>query len=379
MNKNPESIDKMLPHGEMLRTFMEQSFVGKGDLKNLLRNRGVFTFEAEKKDTIPILSLTLLSPGEFDYLRECQNTKEDNPKVITRTVRWESEDNIFSSCPGNFNVSAHLNLEFSNYQVVGDPILCPVDSDPEHVKMDFDIERKDLSKSWATDKSTFPGSVEFKKLDNDEIKLTITYTSSETKQVASKLAENLVKEFKSKGHINSSTDVEKILFSSFTNPNRISYLLSLMRNCDSSMLEFIDVVDVGFSPEPGTNFPEKIDWMESKIEDLKLNGKELHDTFFLKDPKYHDCIHLYGIYAKFKFFVRGTSGKCVMSASFPDYERTKNLRSEMEIDIRSLSFDDPPRGGGSRVDIKQLLLRAMEEQKIKQFRVFGNSATSKLD
>ena len=43
MRRRPTEINHFLPFGEMLRTFVEQSAISKGDLSKLLRARGVFT------------------------------------------------------------------------------------------------------------------------------------------------------------------------------------------------------------------------------------------------------------------------------------------------------------------------------------------------
>jgi hypothetical protein len=369
MKKEPDNIDQFLPYGEMLRGFMEQSFIGKSDLKDVLRNRGVFTCNTEKQDTIPILSSTILSPSEFDHLRECQNSKEDNPKIITRTIEWQSEDNLFDSIPEKFDVSSVLDLEFSNFKVVGSPSFVPVDNNPNCVKMDFFIEREDLSKNWSTNKSIFPGSIEIKREKRGDIQVVITHTANETKQVAYKASNSLVKHFKEKGLINSSHELEKILFSKFSNPKRVIYLLSLTQRCRSSILDFVDIVDVEFSPDPTCQLPQDIRWMEKKINDLKLNGNALHETVFFKKVEYYDYLHLYKVDAKFKFNVNGSSGNCVISMGFPDYGHEKNTEAEMEVNIKSLYFDNYLKGV-SKPEIKEILLKEIEGQKIASFQTY---------
>jgi len=371
MNKEPEDIEQILPYGELLRGFMEQSFVGKGDLKDVLRNRGIFTRNTEKHDTIPILSSTILSPSEFDYLRECQNSKEDNPKIITQTIEWQSEETLFDSVPERLDINSVLDLEFSNFKVVGSPNFVPVDGNPDCIRMDFSVEREDMSKNWATNRSVFPGSLELKRIEEEgEIKLVVTHTANETKYVASKVSTSLVKHFKDRGYIDPSKNIEKILFSRFTNPNRIIYLLSLTESCNSIMLNFVDIVDIEFSPDTNNPLPQGIDWMEQKIEDLKLNGNALHQTFFFRDKSYYDFLNLYKVDSKFKFDVRGLTGECVISVGFPDYGRTKNPDAEMEVNIRTMSFDITPRGV-SKAEIKQTLLKEIEDQKVKNFKYYG--------
>jgi hypothetical protein len=369
MKKEPDNIDQFLPYGEMLRGFMEQSFIGKSDLKDILRNRGVFTCNTEKHDTIPILSSTILSPSEFDHLRECQSSKEDNPKIITRTIHWQSEDNLFDSIPEKFDVSSVLNLEFSNYKVVGSPNFVPIDNNPNYVKMDFAIEREDLSKNWSANKSIFLGSIELKREERGDVQVVITHTANETKQVAYKASSSLVKHFKEKGLVNSSHELEKILFSKFSNSKRVIYLLSLTQRCKSSILDFVDIVDVELSPDPSSQLPKDIKWMENKIDDLKLNGNALHETLFFKNIDHYDYLHLYQVDAKFKFNVNGSSGTCVISIGFPDYGHDKNTESEMEVNIKSLSFDNYLKGV-SKSEIKQVLLKEIEGQKIASFQTY---------
>jgi hypothetical protein len=202
--------------------------------------------------------------------------------------------------------------------------------------------------------------------------LVITHTAQETKDVASKISTNLIKHFKDEGHIDSSKSIEKILFSKFTNSKRITYLLSLTEKCSSTMLDFTDIEKVEFSPDTDNPLPQGLDWMEEKIKDLKLNGNALHQTFFFKDRKHHDFLHLYTLSAKFNFNVKGLTGTCVMSLGFPDYYgRSKNLQAEMEVTIGAMAFE-PFRKGVRKSDIKKVLLREIENQKITNFKRYGS-------
>ncbi len=373
VNKEPQDIDQILPHGEMLRGFMQQSSVTKGDLKEVLRSRGIFTHSTEKENTIPILLSTILSPKEFDFLRQCQSTKEDNPKVITQTIKFESQETLFDSIPDILDVNSILDLEYANFKVIGSPLFIPVDNDHERVRIDFTVDRKDMSKNWATTNNIFSGSLELSKIsETNEVKIIITHTADETRQVASKLASSMVKLFKDKGLIDSSAKVEKILFSRFCNSKRILYLFSLTKESRSQILEFIDIVDVQFSPDASNPLPAGIDWMEQKIADLKLNGSSLHQTFFFTDTRYHDSICLYNVDSKYKFDFKGLTGQCIFSVGFPDYGKHKNIDAEMEVNITNISFDNSPISV-SKSEIKQVLLREIENQKISSFKLYSDS------
>lgn len=210
MNQSSVDIDRFLPYGEMLRGFLEQPFLGKADLNAMLRQRGIFIQQNDKKYTIPWITNLMISPLEFDQLRESQRTKEDSPKVNTQTVQWASDSSLLESVPDNFDINSVLDLEFSNFSVKGSPNFIPVDGNPDHLLLEFEIERNDYSKSWSNTQSTFKGSLELKKIrKGDEVKLVVTHTANETKYVANKATSGIIKHFKEKKHVGASEEVKK--------------------------------------------------------------------------------------------------------------------------------------------------------------------------
>ncbi len=370
MRKSASDIDKILPQGEMLRGFMDQSYITKSNLFDVLRMRGVFTYGNDKSETIPILTTSLMSPDEFDFLREQQNTKEDNPKIITQHNEWKEDRPIIECLPVDFEINNILDLEYNNYQVSGSPNFVPIDGDPDHVLLDFRVERNDKAKNWTNNINEFSGSLELRKIkDKNQIRIVITHTATETKTVASEASKYIIRHFKNEGYVSKDSEVEKILFSSFTNPNRIEYFWSLTKNSTSSILGFLGIVDLAFSPDKKSVLPKGIEWMSQKIEDLILKGKSLQDTFFVQDKQYHDYILLYGIDCQFEFNLSGLTGKCVVALGFPDYEKLKNENSELEVNVKSVALDGSPKGI-NRNDTKKLLMKEIESQKIKYFDQF---------
>lgn len=358
----------MLPHGEMLRGFLDQPFLQKSDLKDVLRGRGVFTCNTEKSDSIPILMMTTLSPSEFDFLRESQNSREDNPKKITQTVACNSDKSILDVLPADFNINQVVNIEYANYKIVDDSGFVPVNGDPNHLKLEYGIERQDLSRSWSSTKSHFVGSIELKRvMDKGEVKLTFTHTSNETKQVAVKATSQLVNKFKECGFVGRDQEIQKITFDRFNNASRIEFFLELSVETTSNYLVFEEIVDLELSPDQDQPLPENMQWMSNKINDLKLNGKLLHKTFFVNEKSSHDFIFLYRVDARYKFDVSGVTGSCVVTMHFPEYSRGKHDKSELEINIKSTAFDSLPRGI-TKNEVKEMLLNELEGQKAEKYR-----------
>jgi hypothetical protein len=366
MQEKPQSIDVVLPFGENLRVLMEQTFISKSDLKNLLRKRGVFSGSHEKQDTIPLLMNCLLSPIEFDFLKEGWTTKEDNPKVSTQSIQWETDKKLMESLPESIQLNNIIAEEFINYSVVGAPYFVVVPDHADAVRMDFEIERKDLTKSWITNKCKFKGSVSIQNDGTNKIHITVIHTAPETKNVGQKLTRHLTNHFKQTGSIGKSAEFERVLFSAFDNSERVNFFWDMTRNQSSGVIEFLDVVDIEFCPDTTTSLPEKINWMESHIEELKLNGKSLHETFFIKDADYHPFIELYRVDARFRFDVTGAAGFCVLSYEFPGYAKAKDIKSEMEINVVSIT---PEKGykNFNRNSLKKKLLASADKIKTNSF------------
>src|SRR4051812_29366145 len=158
MQTIPDDIDFLLPFGEALRGFVEQPFITAADLKHTLRTRGIFMGRNEKSDTIPMITSCLLSPREFEELRQRHAVAEDNPKTITRTIPWNSTQNLMDAIPSDLSLS-HLVADFANYRIIGAPAFVPVQKNLDHLACEFEIERTDYSKNWAKAKSNFIGEL----------------------------------------------------------------------------------------------------------------------------------------------------------------------------------------------------------------------------
>ncbi len=367
----PYDINQFLPNGEMLRVLLEQSFVSPGCLKDLLRYRGVFSYNNDKKDTIPLLITTILTPNEFDLLRENQSTKEDNLKLIPRVIEIQTEENLLEIIPDKLDICLIANSEFSNYKVVGKPEFVPINSNPDCIKMDIMIERIDKQKSWANEKNTFPASLELTKIpETNKIQITLTHTAKETKSVLGKVTSSLVKSFKDNGYMAQDRKLEKIIFSSFTNVNRFNFVFAITKNLNTSCIEFVDIVDAQFSLDETQNLPKDTEWMQKEVKSYKLSGSKLHRTLFFNKKNY-SLLHLYNVDSKFEFNLkfndRGILGECIISIGFPSYEVSKdNTNAEIEINVKSLNFKNHIKGCNNS-EIKQMLLKEIENQKIINF------------
>lgn len=77
------NIKTLLPVGEKLKPLLRRSCISESDLKGILAERGVFIGDNSKQMSIPLLTLSIISPKEFEKLQEFQKTKEDSVKFRT--------------------------------------------------------------------------------------------------------------------------------------------------------------------------------------------------------------------------------------------------------------------------------------------------------
>jgi hypothetical protein len=360
MKLTHDGIDKILPFGELIRGFANQSNISKGDLKKTLRNRGIFLSSAEKEEMVPCLITLLLSPAEFDELRECQNTREDTFKKSSSRIEWNSSSSLIDSIPDIFPYEEIIPNEYTNYQFKKPPTFTVVENNRDKVRIEYEIERFDLNKSWYESHNVFGGNLLIEKIKSDEIQIIRTYTSSETEEVGNKLQRFIVRKCKERRFIDENKELNKILFSSFSNSSRIVFFWRLTTHMDDEIFDFEDLIDVEFRPDNSILLPNEIDWMHKK-EELILKGHELQNTFFIKEKEYYQYLQFWGLEGKFKFNYLGIKGSLTASFEFASFSKLAE-NAEFEIKIVSINFIGQIEIR-EKEKIKQKLLEILENKK----------------
>ncbi len=363
---NRESV--LLPTGDYLRQILGQSKVKKNEVKSLLRSRGVFCGTDEKETTVPVLIKTGLSPSEYIEIRETYRTNEESQKYKSRSISWKSQDDISDALPDNVDYEAMLNDQFGIYQLTVPPSLTAIDGNPNHIKADFEITRKDPISNWGSNSTTHKGSVEFKKDDeSNNITISMVHTAKETKEFGSKITDYLVNHFKDNEYIDKDENIVSINFLDFTNEGRVQFLNDLTQNVNKSIVRFIDTRDIHFSPDSMIeNQPDNIDWMKDKIEDLKIKGKDLHSTFFVTDKSIHKFIKIYSLSCDYHFKNNELDGDCRILFDFSDNDAGSGA-SELTLNITSIKTKTNDQGY-SRSRVKRIILDSLESIKMSLYK-----------
>lgn len=314
MNTEHKDINKFIPHGEDLRGFANQKLISAAEIHKILKERGIYTFNNAKDYTVPILQTLLLSPREFDKIREAFSRKEDNEKTISREIVLIN--NPILSIPEllSVDINDYIKKELPTCTLERAIKFTLVDNNPNHIKASFTLNRYDINKSWYEQTNQFVGSVEFIN-ENGKGHIRITHTSSETKNLAEQIVKEQIKKYKGKGVIPNDERPKKILFSEFSNADRFAFFYRLTTKLENDNFSCNNIRDISIKPQDDFILPEEIQWMD-KMKRILISGESLDNTFFMKNEKYYQALELWALEAFFTYNYKGEKGDVTISLGF---------------------------------------------------------------
>jgi hypothetical protein len=335
MEKIQDNINRFLPFGESLRAILQHDSIKDRERRQLLRMKGVFVNNSDEDSTFPILITSLLSPSEFEFLKDRLQAKEDRDKTINRTFEWETPLSLISAIPDNFNVQEIIKTSFPKYKVIGNPNFKMVEKNPNKISLDFKCETNNYSKAWFRGKNEFKGSVTLERVTtkDNKVQLQIIHTSPETTEIAEKVSKGLERHFKAKGYMNPKKEIQKILYRDFTNEERIKFLLSMTEG--SNVFSYTKATFLDIGPDPSETLHSDIRWLElAKVRELNINGEKLHELPFLKDKNMHKFMELSEMEIIYDFHLPSVEGSCIIRFGFSGYDFKKRIGNvEFVVDI----------------------------------------------
>lgn len=335
MEKIEENINRFLPFGESLRAILQHVSIKDRERRQLLRMKGIFVNSSDEESTFPILLTSLLSPNEFEFLKDRLQAKEDRDKTITRTLEWETTKTLISAIPDNFNVQEIIKTTFPKYKVIGNPNFKMIDKNPNKICLEFKCETNNYSKPWFRGKNEFKGSVTLEKVTtkDNKVQLQIIHTSPETTDIAEKVSKKLENHFKANNYMNPKKEIQRILYRHFSNEERIKFLLSMTGGNNIFTYSKATFLDIG--PDPSETLPSDISWLElAKVRELNINGEKLHELPFLKDNNLHKYMELSEMEVIYDFHLPSVEGSCIIKFGFSGYDFKKRIGNiEFMVDI----------------------------------------------
>lgn len=344
------NTDTLLPVGERLKPLLSKSCISESDMKNILAERGVYIGDSDKKSSIPILTLSILSPREFEKLQELQKTKEDSLKTKIIKAKSQSDKNLNNLIPQDLVKRDDLIDEYDCFDF--DTDLSFNMDDQNKLVLDYTIIREDVTKDWANNKSRYTGRVEIEKsATQGMICFRNEYTSSETEVINKKIIKMVTNHLQILGEISNKESPFEITSDKFNNIQRFAFMLQLANDSPSGFLSFEAVKNIEIGPDRKVNMPDNTKWMGGSVKNIIINsekGKTLENIEYISDKQYQEFLILRKVQAQYKFSFGVLEGQCIVEYGFPHYFRSHVRNHSFEVSVPKIYFSKDSKSENSR-------------------------------
>lgn len=344
------NTDTLLPVGERLKPLLSKSCISESDMKNILAERGVYIGDSDKKSSIPILTLSILSPREFEKLQELQKTKEDSLKTKIIKAKSQSDKNLNNLIPQDLVKRDDLIDEYDCFDF--DTDLSFNMDDQNKLVLDYTIIREDVTKDWANNKSRYTGRVEIEKsATQGMICFRNEYTSSETEVINKKIIKMVTNHLQILGEISNKESPFEITSDKFNNVQRFAFMLQLANDSPSGFLSFEAVKNIEIGPDRKVNMPDNTKWMGGSVKNIIIDsekGKTLENIEYISDKQYHEFLILRKVQAQYKFSFGVLEGQCIVEYGFPHYFRSHVRNHSFEVSVPKIYFSKDSKSENSR-------------------------------
>lgn len=362
-------VNKHVPFGITLQDVLKHPTLTGNNLKSLLKTRGVFIESTQDNDTFPLLSSTILSPTEFEFIKERLKSKEDTPKISSRPLEWHNKQDLIEVVPAKIDLKKILVENNTRHKLIMQTNFAAINGDRNRVKMEFRCQTNNYNSSWYRNKNEFAGEIILEKVEQDsKVYLKMIYTSDETLQIADLAVRHLADEFKAKNYTKPETIIERILYNSFNNEQRVRFFLDLTGS--TNVFSFQRATDLDVGPDRTLELPvEMKKFMSGNVNELKITGESLHENYFIKDQSNHRYIELAAIEAIYNFSYHAAEGNCVVRFGFPGYFKKRMSAIEFSIDISDVNLSNSF-ASANKEKVRLFLLQEFEQFKTSKYNKF---------
>lgn len=344
------NTDTLLPVGERLKPLLSKSCISESDMKNLLAERGVYIGDSDKKLSIPILTLSILSPREFEKLQELQKTKEDSLKTKVTKAKSQSDKNLNDLIPQDLLKRDELIDEYDCFDFDTD-LSFNMDNQNKLV-LDYTIIREDITKDWVNNKSRYTGRVEIEKSETQGmIRFSNEYTSSETEAINKKIIKIVSNHLQTEGEISNKEKPFEITSDKFNNIQRFAFMLQLANDSPNGFLTFEAVKNIEIGPDKTFTMPDNAKWMEGSVKNIIINsekGETLENVEYISDKQYHEFLILRQVQAQYEFSFGALKGRCIVEYGFPHYFRSHVRNNAFEVSVPKVYFSKDSKSENAR-------------------------------
>lgn len=340
-HEHREEINTLLPFGATLQPLIASSNLTESDLKYSLQRRGIFSKYNQRLYSVPKLASLLLSPKEFNILKNRQNNREANIKVTTSQARWVDNSRSLSDVlPADINSLVEGIVDQSSaYQITN----CKPIIESNKIIIEGQIKRNDWTKEVFSNTTFHTWRIS---IERDEktgvVEFRSESTTPETKQLLDRIQSNAYKRMQQSDAVSRGKNIQKIISNAFiSNAYKFEYLREFLKN--NEFLKFKKVVNISAGVDSTVHFPDKFSWLRGKIELISLKGSEIQETDAMSMGELGllllgDIDALFSFSFKDKNSDTDISGTCVIRYGFPK-STVKKKDSEFEVKILDLKLD----------------------------------------
>jgi len=194
------------------------------------------------------------------------------------------------------------------------------------------------------------------------------FTTKETLEVNDILIGGLKKKLKDNSIINSNNDIITIKFNNFDNVNRIQFFYSFIQDF-SRYMSFKSITDINLYFDENIESHKDIKDFLDKLDNLKLNGRELQEHILVTNKEYYPKLIFATIKLKYSFDINGIKGLTSVNIGFPDYIKSKDDSSEFQMSIE-INLEKEFKKGGNEKEIRKKVLDFLEKRKVESYDKF---------
>ncbi|AZJ36874.1 hypothetical protein [Tenacibaculum singaporense] len=365
-----------LPQGDFIRQLLIKSNISGTSISKLLREKGVYTGINKKNSSVPLLMKSIISPTDYEELRETQKTKEETLKYRTSSIKCNDGDfDLSKILSGSLDLNSKIIEKHTykpNYKVIGSPSFYFEDSQTTAI-IEYKIERENILNDWTENKTTHIGAVTLKKMEDGDIQISVQQnsTSKETLEVNSIIIGKVKEALRTNSIVSPKQDFISIKFRDFDNDSRINFFKSFIENF-SLYLNFKSITDVDLFIDSEISSHKDVEKFLQELDNLKLNGKGLENHILLSNKDYYPSLIFSSLKLRYSLEYRDVRGTVAVVLSFPEYLKSKDLNSELQISIDILLSKEDRKKKIEKV-IRKKLLEHIEKKKVESYSTFKNS------
>lgn len=342
-NFDKVNVSTWLPFGEQLRVLLSSEHVSVGEIAALARSKGFFAASPERSQLIQFLSTTLIQPVEFEKLIDSAVSRESRPKqqpqnvtLIAGDVEWQQKIEELAS-----DLASVVSLDkIPGVAFASEPSIRKLDRN--HLVVSYEISRQDYSKDLLHRELSFKAEVSIRQ-ENGALTLDVIsqHTARETDKINDQIIGHITRGLKASG-ISAEDAPVKIRFGSFTNKDRVTFLLRLAGPQTVGDVPG-QIVDLNIKPNDNRTEAElvpELKLFEGSIRNMRMDGDKLNEILLLADETFHGAFFLTRVLVDYEFKLDTIRGKCTVLYYFQIARGIDDLAgAPFSFGVESVSVD----------------------------------------